>query len=97
MVGKIGLPSAAASAVSGLRRASEQIDRAAVTVAEAGIALSDTVSISSGAREDPAPDAVSALIDMRMARYNAAAQVAVLRTVDEVSSDVLGIIGRKHG
>lgn len=94
MIGKASLSTAAASAISGIRRASDQMDQAAETVAASGVAASDTVTISAGAKAGQGTDEVSALVDMRMARYNAAADVSVLRTVDEVSSDILGIVGR---
>jgi hypothetical protein len=96
MIGKTSLSTAAASAISGIRRASDQMDQAAETVAASGVAASDTVTISADAKAGQGTDAVSALVDMRMARYAAAADVSVLRTVDEVSSDILGIVGRRR-
>lgn len=95
MVGPIGLPYASAAAIAGLKNASDQLDRSADTMVASGAGESDTVTLSAGAKAAPGPDEVGALVDMRMARYNAAAQVSVLRTVDEVSSDLLGIVGRK--
>ena len=95
MIGKTSLSTAAASAISGIRRASDEMDQAADAVASSGAAASDTVTISAAARAGQGTDTVSALVDMRMARYATAADVSVLRTVDEVSSDLLGIVG--HG
>lgn len=88
MVGKCDLSSAAASAISGLGAASAKIDRAAATVAAAGARASDTVEISDAARKGGGMDDVKALVDMRMARYELAAEVRVLRTVDEMSDDL---------
>ncbi|HVU03655.1 MAG TPA: hypothetical protein VHE30_17975 [Polyangiaceae bacterium] len=94
MVGKVGLSSAAEYAVSGLRDASDRADRAAEDVATAGFAA-DTVTVSDAARAGAGADDVRGLVDLRMARYQFAAQVAVLRTVDEMSEDALSIVRRR--
>jgi flagellar basal body rod protein FlgF len=97
MVGKCDLSTASASALSGLRSASDRVDQDASTVAVAGARASDTVNISAAARAGDRMDDVSALVDMRIARYQFAAQVKVLRTVDEMSQDVLGLVSPKRG
>jgi len=97
MVGASGPSRAAASAVSGIRQAMDRMDAAAGLVADAGGSGSDAVTLSGEAPAPSASDELKPLVDIRMARYAVAAQVSVLRTVDEVSEDVLGIVGRRSG
>lgn len=90
-------PNAALSALAGVRAASQRLDTAAANVAAASVPREDSVSISDGARaaaasgEATTHDVASAMIDLRVARYQNAASIAVLRTTDDVSRDALKI------
>ncbi|HVW25586.1 MAG TPA: hypothetical protein VHC69_09460 [Polyangiaceae bacterium] len=91
-------PNAAVSALAGVRAASARLNKAAANVAAASLPQEDTVTISDGARAAAAQggdtsshDIASAMIDLRVARYQNAASIAVLRTSDEVTEDALKI------
>ena len=90
-------PNAALSAIAGIRAASSRLDKAAAKVAAASIPQEDTVSISDGARAAAAGgdttthDVASAMIDLRVAKYQNATSIAVLRTTDDVTRDALKI------
>jgi hypothetical protein len=92
-------PNAALSALAGVRAASERFDKAAANVAAATGPREDTVTISDGARaaaansggETGTPDLASAMNDLRVARYQNAASIAVLRTSDDVTREALKI------
>jgi hypothetical protein len=84
-----GIGTAAASAYAGIRDANSRVAGAATTIAKASSA--DTVTISDAARAASGSqgDLVSALTDLRLAPKQTAASVAVLRTLDEVSEEIL--------
>lgn len=91
-------PNAALSALAGVRAASERLDNAAANVAAATIPKPDTVTISDGGRaaarggaDGSTHDVASAMIDLRVARYQNAASIAVLRSSDEMTRDALKI------
>lgn len=83
MLAPIGLTSAMNAASSGLARTHQQAADAAVEV-ERSV---DTVSISG----DSPPNMARGLVDLRVARYQQTANLAVLRTADEMSRQVLEI------
>jgi hypothetical protein len=90
-------PNAALSALAGVRAASQRLDKAAANVAAASIPREDTVCISDGARAAAASgdttthDVASAMIDLRVAKYQNAASIAVLRASDDVTREALKI------
>jgi hypothetical protein len=98
------IPSASASALTSLRGASNRLDSAAATISATGaIENNDTVSLSTAARNagqhgneggNEGGDFPQAVVDLRVARYQASASIAVLRTVDAVSRDLLDIVRR---
>ena len=88
--------SASSAAIAGIRNASDKMDQAAATVARAGFEAEDTVSVSDGARSAPKSGTetgqiASAMVDMRVAKYQQAASVAVLRTNDDMTKDLLSL------
>jgi hypothetical protein len=97
-----GLTSANGAAIAGIRNASDKLDQAAANVARAGFEAEDSVSVSDGARAASRPDTqtgeiATAMVDMRVAKYQQAASVAVLRTSDEMTTDLLTLGGAKKG
>jgi hypothetical protein len=89
-------PSATSSALAGIRAASLKLDASAAAVASASLPQGDTVSISAASRSASAGGAdaggiASAMVDLRVARYQNAASVAVLRTADDATRDLLRI------
>ena len=86
---------AAASALSGIRAASQKLEKASANVAAASEPTGDHVTISEQARTASQGDAeaglTSAMVDLRVARYQNAASVAVLRTSDDMTRDALRI------
>jgi len=89
-------PSAASSALSGIRAASDRLDKSAATVVSAGLEKADTVSLSAESRQAATSGTgtssiVSGLVDLRVARYQNAASVAVLRSADEMTNDLLSL------
>ena len=85
-----GIGAAAASAYAGIRDANSRLAGSAATIATAAH-RSDTVTLSDEARADSGaqPDLASALTDLRLAPQQAKASVAVLRTLDEMSEELL--------
>jgi len=80
------------SGLQGLRAASDKLYRAANSVERGFVETpSDSVSVSREARSAATsePDVLGGLVDLRVARYAAAASLAVLRTADEMSATVL--------
>jgi hypothetical protein len=92
-----GLGTTAAAAYAGIRNANARLAGAAETISRAGTPAADTVTISDAARaaRGPEGDLVSALTDLTLAPQRSAAAVAVLRTLDEVSEDLLRSVGRR--
>jgi hypothetical protein len=91
----ISAPSAVSSALGGINAASRRLDASAAKVAFQSF-QGDTVAVSDAARQAPsagsgAGNLASAMVDLRVAKYQAAASVAVLRTANDVSRDVLRI------
>src|SRR5262249_29429614 len=96
--------SVAASAVTGIRAASRRMDNAAATLSSAVSPppAGDTVTISAASRQAAAGGGESgavagAMIDLRVAKYQSAAQVAVLHTADDMTSDLLSLGSSKGG
>jgi hypothetical protein len=86
------IPSVASSGLSGIQQASARVDKAASEVASASLAGSDTVSISDAARNggsSATPSIEGALGDLRIAKYQNAASIAVLKTGDQMTQDLL--------
>ncbi|HEX4338404.1 MAG TPA: hypothetical protein VH062_21005 [Polyangiaceae bacterium] len=80
--------------MAGIRSASDKLAASANTVVSAGLQAQDTVSVSDAARQAAsgggAPASITnALVDLRVARYQSAASIAVLRTGDEMTNDLL--------
>jgi hypothetical protein len=91
-----GIPpatSASAAARLGIRRAQDKLLRAAETLSTPGGAA--TLELSTQGRA-LAQDLPSSLVDLMSARHEMAANVAVLRTEDEVSRDLLELTRRKE-
>ena len=92
-------PSAVASALSGINAASRKLDASAAKLVTQGLEQGDTVSLSEASRRASAEGGevgtiASAMVDLRVAKYQNAASVAVLRTSDDMTRDVLSIAGR---
>ncbi len=92
------IPSATSSAVNGIRREFERFDRAAWDVASAGPAASNAVvlEISDQARA-ASSQALGAgleqgLIDERLAKYSAIANIRTLQTADEMSKELTDLV-----
>jgi hypothetical protein len=91
-----GLGAAAASAYAGIRNANARLARSADTISRAALPSPDTVTISPEARAASGQDdLVSALTDLRLAPQQSKASVAVLRTLDEMSEELLNTVGEK--
>ena len=92
-----GLGTAAASAYAGIRNANQRVAGAAATIAQTSLPSADTVTISDASRAaaQPQGDLVSALTDLRLAPKQTAASVAVLRTLDEISEELLRSVGER--
>jgi hypothetical protein len=91
-------PSAVTSAIAGTRAASLRLDSAAANVMSASAPVDDTVSISDGARTaaqggGSAGAVATAMVDLRVARYQNAASIAVLHTADDMNRDLLTLGG----
>ena len=82
MVSAVGLGGAMSALQAGLARSHAQAASAAEDVARAG---EDTVSISG---ERP-PDVVRGLVDLRVARYQQAAQLGALRSLHETAEEAV--------
>jgi hypothetical protein len=98
IVSKIdGLGAAAASAYAGIQKANERLAGSAATISRALLPSTDTVTISEAARaaQSSEADLVSSLTDLTLAPQQTAASVAVLRTVDEVTDDLLRTVGER--
>ncbi len=96
---QLSAASASNSAIAGIRNASDKLDQAAADVARAGFQTEDRASLSDAARapRDSAAGGTEtgrlagAMVDMRVAKYQQAASIAVLRTSDEMTKDVLSL------
>jgi flagellar hook protein FlgE len=88
-------PPAATSALSGIRAASERLDTAAANVvSEMTGQGADTVSLSAESRAaaggpERSGDIVQSMTDLRIAKYQNAASIAVLRTSDEMTQELV--------
>lgn len=88
-----GIMSALRAAAGGVQSAHQRAADAAVEIDRAGrFEVQDTVSIS-GAKppEGPPPDMVRGMVDLRIARYQQTASLAVLETASEMSREVAEI------
>ena len=95
------VPSAAASAVAGIRAASDRLDASAATLATSltPARTEDTVTLSSASRQaasagGEAGAVAGAMVDMRISRYQTAASVAVLRASDDMTMDLVRLGAR---
>ncbi len=95
MVSRLGLGSALDAAVRGVSLAHEKAASAADTIARAGVVTGpDTASISAEAARAAAgdePDMVQGMLDLRVARYQQSANLAVIDTVHEMSREAARI------
>lgn len=91
------------SALLGIRRETHRMDVAAAKVAQMGAVASsgqDSVEISAEARAAAAGDTAvggieEALVDERIAKYSAVANLKTLQTADEVSKAAIDMVKRK--
>jgi hypothetical protein len=93
-------PSAVSSALGGISAASKRLDASAAKLVSEGLERGDTVSLSEAARQastggGEVRSIASAMVDLRIAKYQSAASVAVLRTADDMTRDVLSIAGKR--
>jgi hypothetical protein len=94
-----GVPSASASAVSGIRAASDRLAGAANLISAMTRQSSDTVAVSAEGRAalgsgSDTGDIAQGVVDVRMAKYQNAASIAVFRTADEMTRDLVNL-GRR--
>jgi hypothetical protein len=92
-----GIGAAAASAYAEIRDAGSRLAGSAATIASASLPAADTVTISDAARAAGGSqgDLVSALTELSLAPKQTAASVAVLRTIDEMSEELLRTFGER--
>jgi flagellar basal body rod protein FlgC len=91
-----GVSSASASAVSGIRAASERLETGAANlISEMTRQTSDTVSVSAEGRaalgSGSDTGVAQSMVDLRMAKYQNAASIAVFRTADEMTRDLVDL------
>jgi hypothetical protein len=92
-----GVSSASASAVSGIRAASDRLGTGAANlISEMTRQSSDTVSVSAEGRAalgsgNDTGDVAQSMVDLRMAKYQNAASIAVFRTADEMTRDLVDL------
>jgi hypothetical protein len=97
----LGVVSMYQSSVNGIGREFDRAAVAAVKVARASVA-SDKVTISAEARaqplgsEDAAADGIEpAMVDLRVAKYSAIANMRVLSVADDMAREEINLIGKK--
>jgi hypothetical protein len=94
------VPSAATSALAGIRAASERLDASAATLSSAvEPQRGDTVTLSAASRRaassgGEAGAIAGAIVDSRIAKYQNAASISVLRTADDMTADLLRLGAR---
>ncbi len=93
-------PSAVSSALSALKMYSRQVDRAAESIATVGLGdlMSDPAgppSPSQGVTTGDAADLAGAMTNMMIAQRAFSAQLAVLRTADEMLKESVHFVYRK--
>ena len=98
------VPSAACSAVAGIRAASDRLDASAAALSSATtpVAAEDTVTLSSASRQaasgaGEASAVAGAMVDLRVSRYQNAMSVAVLRAADDMTTDLVRLGARDRG
>ena len=82
----------------------ERMDKAAAEVTRAGAIASgvDTVTLSAAAHGANAgaavrePDLVEGMLDLRVAKYAAVANMRVLSTASEVETELIDVLGRRR-
>lgn len=95
------IPPATTSAVNGIKREFQRFDQAAADVATAGPAASNAtvLEISDEARAASSQllgaGLEQGLIDERVAKYSAIANMRTLQTADEMSQELTNLVGRK--
>lgn len=88
------LPSALSSAMAGLQRHARAVDRAAGTIARAGLEPASPAPGASspatpGASAPPADELAGAMVDMLVAQRMFSAQLRVIRTADEMMQEAV--------
>jgi hypothetical protein len=100
MAGISGISSIQSSALVGIQRASASADRAAASIVSSGVGATDPVTISPEARAFAAAsggdDLASSLVNLDAAKHTLAAQVSVLHAADDMSNDLLNIVGKSN-
>jgi hypothetical protein len=92
--------SASASALSGIRAASDRLNAGAASlISQMTKQNGDTVSVSAEGRAavgsgGDTGDIAQSVVDLRMAKYQNAASITVLRTADEMTQDLVNL-GRR--
>jgi hypothetical protein len=98
------VPSARSSALTGIRSASDRLDAAAANIVRETTSWGkDSVSISPDARAAASSASsvggvggvAEAIVDTRLAKYQNAASVAVLRTADEMTEELVNLGKRR--
>ncbi len=93
-----GLSGALDSALGGIRTAFARADRAADKVAKAGISGRGGVTVSAEARDAASadrvrePDLAEGILDLRIAKYAAMANMRVASTVGDMQSEVVDLV-----
>lgn len=101
MAGINGLPTALESAVSGIRAGVALTEKGADTVARSGLQGRDQVTVSAAARQPGAasrvrePDLAEGILDVRIGKYVAVANMRVASTAAEVQEEAADI-GRRR-
>jgi hypothetical protein len=87
--------SASASALSGIRAASSRLNvGAGKLVSQTTLQHNDTVSVSEEGRVaagSGSDDIAQGVVDLRLAKYQNAASIAVFRTADEMAQDLVNL------
>jgi hypothetical protein len=97
----LGVVSMYQSSVNGIGREFDRAAVAAVKVARASVA-GDKVTISAEARAQPlgtedatADEIEPAMVDLRVAKYSAIANMRVLSVADDMAREEINLIGKK--
>jgi hypothetical protein len=89
------VPAGFSSAISGIQRAVERIERSAENVSSAGPAAVLHISDEARAAAERAPSLEESLIDSRIASHDLAANVRTLQTSDEMTHALLAMFGNR--
>lgn len=83
------VPPALTSGIAGYRAAENKMATAAAEIAQTP--LRDSVELSGGS---PGPDLAGSMVDLRVAKYMAVANLKVIRTAADVEQSVVDELGR---